>query len=99
MPARRLDVDVPTDELNAREPAPEAVKAFAAPTRGWEKLYVETVGQANTGADLDFLVLRYNPDGTVDAGYGTGGATVNNWGGNDRAAAVVAQDLCARHRP
>ena len=53
---RRLDVDVPDEELNAREPAPEAVKAYAAPSRGWERLYVETVGQANTGADLDFLV-------------------------------------------
>jgi dihydroxy-acid dehydratase len=56
VPGRRLEVDVPTDELAAREPAPAAVKAFAAPRRGWEKLYVETVGQANTGADLDFLV-------------------------------------------
>ncbi|MFI6078740.1 IlvD/Edd family dehydratase [Actinoplanes sp. NPDC051343] len=56
VPNRRLDVDIPADELNAREPAAEAVKAFAAPTRGWEKLYVDTVGQANTGADLDFLV-------------------------------------------
>ena len=30
--------------------------AFAAPTRGWERLYVDTVRQADTGADLDFLV-------------------------------------------
>jgi len=56
VPNRRLDVDIPAEELEARPPAPEAVKAFAAPTRGWEKLYVDTVGQANTGADLDFLV-------------------------------------------
>jgi dihydroxy-acid dehydratase len=56
VPNRRLDVDIPADELDAREPSPEAVKAFAAPSRGWEKLYVDTVGQANTGADLDFLV-------------------------------------------
>jgi len=53
---RRLDVDIPDEELNARPPAPAAVRAFAAPTRGWEKLYVDTVRQANTGADLDFLV-------------------------------------------
>ncbi|HEY0396441.1 MAG TPA: IlvD/Edd family dehydratase [Candidatus Elarobacter sp.] len=56
VPNRRLDVDIPDEELNARLPEPAAVKAFAAPTRGWEKLYVDTVGQANTGADLDFLV-------------------------------------------
>jgi dihydroxy-acid dehydratase len=54
--ARRLDVDVPTEEFAAREPAPAAVRAFAAPHRGWERLYVDTVGQANTGADLSFLV-------------------------------------------
>jgi dihydroxy-acid dehydratase len=52
---RRLDVDVPDEELFAREPDPETVRAYATPSRGWEKLYVETVGQANTGADLDFL--------------------------------------------
>jgi dihydroxy-acid dehydratase len=28
----------------------------AAPHRGWQRLYVEHVGQADTGADLDFLV-------------------------------------------
>jgi dihydroxyacid dehydratase/phosphogluconate dehydratase len=53
---RRLDVDVPQDELDAREPATLAVEAFARPTRGWERLYVDTVQQADTGADLDFLV-------------------------------------------
>jgi subtilisin family serine protease len=41
--------------LLARSPAQAAVDAYAAPSRGWEKLYVDTVGQANTGADLDFL--------------------------------------------
>jgi dihydroxy-acid dehydratase len=56
VPNRRLDVDLPDAELAAREPAPAAVAAYAAPRRGWEKLYVDTVGQANTGADLDFLV-------------------------------------------
>ena len=56
VPARRLDVELPDGELEAREPAPAAVRAFAAPLRGWERLYIDTVGQANTGADLDFLV-------------------------------------------
>jgi dihydroxy-acid dehydratase len=53
VPARTLDVEVSAEELAAREPSTEG---FAAPTRGWEQLYVQTVGQANTGADLDFLV-------------------------------------------
>ncbi|MGI5158290.1 IlvD/Edd family dehydratase [Microbispora sp. CA-102843] len=52
---RRLDVEVPAEELAAREPSPAMVRAFAAPRRGWERLYVETVGQADTGADLGFL--------------------------------------------
>jgi dihydroxy-acid dehydratase len=54
--ARRLDVDLPNGELERREPAPAAVGAYANPTRGWESLYVQTVLQADTGADLDFLV-------------------------------------------
>jgi dihydroxy-acid dehydratase len=54
--ARRLDLDVPQDELEARRPEQAMVDAFAAPTRGWEQLYVRTVMQADTGADLDFLV-------------------------------------------
>lgn len=52
---RRLEVHVPAEELAARSPAPSAVAAYAAPDRGWERLYVDTVGQANTGADLTFL--------------------------------------------
>jgi dihydroxy-acid dehydratase len=54
--ARRLDVDVPAAELAARSPDEATVSAYAKPVRGWERLYVETVQQANTGADLDFLV-------------------------------------------
>ena len=53
---RRLDVDIPDDELEAREASTETTGAYARPTRGWERLYVETVQQADTGADLDFLV-------------------------------------------
>ncbi|MDQ2848303.1 MAG: dihydroxy-acid dehydratase [Actinomycetota bacterium] len=56
VPARRLDIDVPADELALRTPDPATVNAFAHPKRGWEYLYVKTVQQANTGADLDFLV-------------------------------------------
>ncbi|MFF5083587.1 IlvD/Edd family dehydratase [Actinoplanes sp. NPDC000266] len=56
VPARQLYVDVPDAELLARAPSAATVEAFATPKRGWEKLYVDTVGQANTGADLDFLI-------------------------------------------
>jgi dihydroxyacid dehydratase/phosphogluconate dehydratase len=51
---RTLDVDVPDAELLARTPASHSAHAVAL--RGWEKLYVEHVLQADRGADLDFLV-------------------------------------------
>ncbi|GAA3388294.1 IlvD/Edd family dehydratase [Cryptosporangium minutisporangium] len=54
--ARRLDLDVPADELARRVPNEATVAGFAAPKRGWERLYVDHVLQADTGADLDFLV-------------------------------------------
>ncbi len=54
--ARRLDVDVPADELARRTPDEATVSGFANPRRGWERLYVDHVLQADTGADLDFLI-------------------------------------------
>ncbi|WP_405995860.1 IlvD/Edd family dehydratase [Streptomyces sp. NBC_00986] len=56
VPARRLDVDVPDAELARRTPDLATLTGFAAPKRGWERLYVDHVLQADTGADLDFLV-------------------------------------------
>lgn len=53
---RRIDLDVPAGELASRAPDQATVDAYARPRRGWEQLYVATVQQANTGADLDFLV-------------------------------------------
>jgi dihydroxy-acid dehydratase len=54
--ARRIDVEVPDEELAARTPNEALVSGFADPRRGWERLYVDHVQQADTGADLDFLV-------------------------------------------
>lgn len=54
--ARRIDVDVPDGELARRTPDKATVTGFAKPRRGWERLYVDHVLQADTGADLDFLV-------------------------------------------
>jgi dihydroxy-acid dehydratase len=53
---RRLDIDLAPDELAARAESSASVAAYAKPLRGWEKLYVDHVRQADTGADLDFLV-------------------------------------------
>jgi dihydroxyacid dehydratase/phosphogluconate dehydratase len=54
--ARRIDIDVTEEELAGRTPDDSTVAGFANPERGWERLYVDHVLQANTGADLDFLV-------------------------------------------
>jgi dihydroxyacid dehydratase/phosphogluconate dehydratase len=54
--ARRIDIDIPADELARRTPNPATVAGFATPQRGWERLYVDHVQQADTGVDLDFLV-------------------------------------------
>jgi dihydroxy-acid dehydratase len=52
---RSLNLEVSEEELRARSPSQAMIEAFAKPTRGWERLYVEHVMQADTGADLDFL--------------------------------------------
>ncbi len=52
---RRLDVELSDDELAGREPSAVAAASYANPARGWERLYVDHVLQADTGADLDFL--------------------------------------------
>ncbi len=52
---RRLDLDVPAEELARRVPNETTLAAYANPDRGWERLYVDHVTQADQGADLDFL--------------------------------------------
>ncbi|MGX1365873.1 dihydroxy-acid dehydratase [Streptomyces canus] len=54
--ARRIDLEVPAEDLAARTPNAATLEGFANPARGWERLYVDHVQQANQGADLDFLV-------------------------------------------
>ena len=56
VPARRLDLEVPPEELRRRTPNQATTAGFASPRRGWERLYIDHVQQADTGADLDFLV-------------------------------------------
>ncbi|WP_024288317.1 IlvD/Edd family dehydratase [Cellulomonas sp. KRMCY2] len=53
---RRLELDVPAAELASREQSPAALAGYAAPMRGWQRLYIDHVQQADTGADLDFLI-------------------------------------------
>jgi dihydroxy-acid dehydratase len=60
-PRGLLQLDVTEEELIRRTPAPTVTRAFASPDRGWQRLYVEHVQQADTGADLDFLVGASGP--------------------------------------
>jgi dihydroxy-acid dehydratase len=65
--ARRLDVDVPAAELAGRRPSAAMAAGFAAPRRGWERLYIDHVLQADTGADLDFLLGSSGSEVTRDS--------------------------------
>ena len=56
VPNRTLNIEISEAELTARTPSPASVAAYATPTRGWAKLYVDHVQGADTGADLDFLI-------------------------------------------
>jgi dihydroxy-acid dehydratase len=51
--ARVIRVDISDDELAARMKV--YVPQVAPATRGWEQLYIQHVGGADRGADLDFL--------------------------------------------
>jgi dihydroxy-acid dehydratase len=53
---RTLNVELTDEELNSRKPSQKMIDSLAKPDRGWQKMYVEHVNQADTGADLDFLV-------------------------------------------
>ncbi|MGD0557581.1 MAG: IlvD/Edd family dehydratase [Streptosporangiaceae bacterium] len=54
VPARTLTLEVPEDELARRREAWNPPTPAA--TRGWTRLYTDHVQQADTGADLDFLI-------------------------------------------
>jgi dihydroxy-acid dehydratase len=67
VPRRRLDLDVPPDELLTRRPSDAAAAAYTKPLRGWQRLYVDHVMQADKGADLDFLVGSSGDEVTRDS--------------------------------
>jgi dihydroxy-acid dehydratase len=53
---RTLNVEISDEELKSRKPSQAMLDSLAKPDRGWQKLYVDHVLQADTGCDLDFLV-------------------------------------------
>ncbi len=54
--AQTLDLEVDAEEMQRRTPNPHLLAGLAQPRRGWERLYIDHVMGADTGADLDFLV-------------------------------------------
>ncbi|WP_430424804.1 IlvD/Edd family dehydratase [Phenylobacterium sp.] len=66
-PGRSLELLVSDAELALRRQAWEAARAPSTFTRGWYKLYIDTVLQADRGADLDFLVGKSSADVTRES--------------------------------
>lgn len=62
---RSIDVEAP--DFLSRTPNVATTSAFAAPKRGWERLYIDHVLGADTGADLDFLVGSSGSDVTRES--------------------------------
>lgn len=49
-------------------------------------------GSSQGASGIDFVLLRYNADGSLDAGFGTGGKVTTSFGNQtDRAHAVIIQ--------
>jgi dihydroxy-acid dehydratase len=66
-PARRLDLLVEEAELARRGEIWAANRKPSQFDRGWYRLYIDTVLQADRGADLEFLVGRSSPDVTRES--------------------------------
>jgi dihydroxy-acid dehydratase len=56
VPGRSLSMEVTPEELADRRANLQTDGSYADYSRGWQKLYIEHVEQADRGADLDFLV-------------------------------------------
>ena len=56
-------------------------------------LVLQPDGKAVVAGDSDanFALARYNPDGSLDTTFGSGGKVVTTFGGRDQASAVVLQ--------
>jgi dihydroxy-acid dehydratase len=66
-PNRSLDLLVSEVELIQRRHEWEAARQPSPYTRGWYRLYIDTVQQADTGVDLDFLVGKSSADVTRES--------------------------------
>ena len=53
--ARTITIKISDAELSARPLSKVSKDSYADPERGWQRMYIDHVLQADTGADLDFL--------------------------------------------
>jgi dihydroxy-acid dehydratase len=65
--ARTLNVKVSDSDLAARKASVATENAYANPDRGWQRMYIDHVMQADTGADLDFLTGSSGSDVTRES--------------------------------
>ncbi|HEV2531004.1 IlvD/Edd family dehydratase [Phenylobacterium sp.] len=66
-PNRKLELLVDAAELGRRRTAWEAARQPSKYDRGWYRLYIDTVMQADKGVDLDFLVGKSTADVTRES--------------------------------
>jgi dihydroxyacid dehydratase/phosphogluconate dehydratase len=66
-PERTLDLRVDDAELARRRAIWEEAREPSEHQRGWYRLYIDTVLQADRGADLDFLVGKSTADVTRES--------------------------------
>jgi len=66
-PNRSLELLVDEAELARRRTLWEAGRQPSKYQRGWYRLYIDTVLQADTGVDLDFLVGKSSADVTRES--------------------------------
>ncbi|MEY4967305.1 MAG: hypothetical protein RIQ73_4 [Actinomycetota bacterium] len=65
--ARTINVKLTDEEIKQRTPSLKSQDAYANPIRGWQRMYIDHVMQADKGADLDFLRGSSGPEVTRES--------------------------------
>ena len=65
--ARTINVKLSDADLASRSVSLATENAYANPLRGWQRMYIDHVMQADTGADLDFLIGSSGSDVTRES--------------------------------
>lgn len=87
-PAGTLDGTFGTDGIVVTPTGPQDEQANGAALQSDGKILV--TGRSIVGSRMYFLVVRYMPDGSLDATFGTGGKVSTPVGGNSDSALAVA---------